>query len=139
LFIYPFVIIISMNFFLLFPYYFSWHYTRAIKDMVGIWFNFVWFIYNFFSIKILAQTLFSPIKRLKEGNARSFDIEKLLENFVVNFVMRVVGFFSRASVIFVGLLSVFLTLLLGVIAFLVWLSLPIALVFVMLISFVGLF
>lgn len=122
-----------MNTFTLIPYYFSWHYTSAIKNLFKIWRNFIWFVYNFFSISILTRTLFSPFKRLKENYGGGLDIEKWFESVVVTTIMRVVGFCIRFVVITFGLFFVFLMATVGLLLIMIWFLVP----FILVTMFVG--
>lgn len=115
-----------MHIFLALPYYLSWHYTTALYDMIGIWRNFFYFIYNFFSISLLLRTLFSPWHRIKESYAK---IEDFFGNLVVNTLMRLVGAVIRMVFIVMGTVSLLLCLIFGVAAFIFWLVLPFLLVY----------
>lgn len=116
-----------MKFITLVPYYFVWHYTRAVRDLIEIGANFVWFIYNYFSIKVLFSTLFAPYKRLTEKYRGGLDIEKFLESIVVNLLMRIIGFVMRTAVLVVGLIAILVTFVAGAVLIVVWLLLPIIL------------
>jgi hypothetical protein len=118
-----------MKLFSLVPYYFVWHYTLAIKNLFGICGNFIWFLYNFFSFKVLLQTLFSPYKRLTERYNGGLDIEQLLEVIVINILMRLVGFIARSIVLIIGFVVFILALLLIGVGIFVWLLLPFILLF----------
>ena len=104
--------------------YFIWHYTQAIEDFIGISRNFIWFLYNFFSIPVLLKTFFSPWKRLNEAYRKVFNIEEFLSSLVVNVLMRGVGIFIRAITLLLGLASLILAFVLCTVILLGWLVLP---------------
>jgi hypothetical protein len=118
-----------MKFFSLVPYYFTWHYTLAIKNLFHICLNFIWFIWNFFSFKILLKTLFTPYKRLTEHYNGGLDIERFLETIVVNLLMRIVGFIARSVVLILGLISLVIVSISSVFVLFIWLLLPFILLF----------
>ena len=99
--------------------YFKWHYFEAFFDMYRVLTNYLWFVYNFFSIPDLLHTLFSPWKRMSDHSG------KFIENLIVNLMMRFVGFFLRILTILIGLLSLIFVLFSGVAVFLVWVFIPI--------------
>lgn len=129
-----------MSPFVIFPYYLAWHYTRALRDFFTIWGNLLWFVYQFFSIKLLLKTLFSPFKRLKEQNTGGIlDFEGLFESLVINTIMRVVGFLFRSIVIVMGIISYFLAIMAGIIVFILWIALPFLIAFLLIASAIGFF
>ncbi|MEQ1500066.1 MAG: hypothetical protein ABL917_01685 [Parcubacteria group bacterium] len=104
-----------MSFLLAIPYYLLWHYGLALKDIKNIWFNFIAFVYNFFSIPVLFSTIFAPWERIKDyGNSA------IWESFIFNSLMRIVGVCIRSLFIFIGLLSVLVTIFAGVIVYFFW-------------------
>lgn len=109
-----------MSIFLVLPYYFSWHYGRAILDIKDNARNFIAFVYNLFSVPVLISTLFSPWMRLKDG----YNINSLLETFVFNTMMRIFGVLVRLAFIILGVISLVFTILCSAILFLVWFFLP---------------
>jgi hypothetical protein len=117
-----------MKFISLVPYYFVWHYTLAIKNVLDICANFIWFTWNFFSFKILILTLFSPYKRLTERYNGGLDLEQLMEALVINTLMRFIGFIARTFVLITGLVAMVLVLLFASLAILIWLALPFVLI-----------
>ena len=86
--------------------------------------NFLWFIYNYFSITLLIKTLFDPWKRLKEEKVREFEIGEIFSRLAVNSLMRAVGMFARLAIIIFGLFSIILFFVLGFFAFTIWIFLP---------------
>lgn len=105
-------------------YYLSWHYTRALSDMAGIWGNFFWFFYTFFSIPLLLGTLFQPFHRLDSGYKKGFYPGAWFEQFGVNMLMRLVGACLRLFLVFIGMVSLGVTLVAGSLFYCVWLLAP---------------
>lgn len=104
--------------------YFSWHYTQALKDFLVHSKNYLWLVFHFFSISVLLKTLFSPWQKLDERYKGGFNIGSLFETFIVNVLMRFVGFFIRFFIICFGLLAMVLTLACIILAFVLWIFLP---------------
>ncbi len=104
-----------------------WYYTRAFRDILAVWMNFMWFILHFFSIPLLLRTLFSPWRRMTDSDKRT-SIEDFMEAFVMNIMTRIFGAIVRLSIILCGILF----LLLGVIALFaviaLWVCLPVLLI-----------
>lgn len=110
-------------------YYLRWHYSIAIRDMVGIIRNFVWFFYEFFSIPLLLQTFFVPFHRLAEKRTQGFHPEAWAEAFVVNTLMRGVGMGLRAFLIVLGVTCILMTVCIGIGMFMTWIMAPLLLTF----------
>jgi hypothetical protein len=108
--------------------YFIWHYSLALKDIYNLILHFLEFIYHFFSIKVLSKTLFSPWRKLDEPYKGGLNVSLFFETFVVNVIMRVVGFFMRFFIIIVGFACLLLTVLGGVASYIVWILLPFILI-----------
>jgi hypothetical protein len=104
--------------------YLNWHYSSALRNLVQIWSNFVWFIYHFFSLGVLVRTLFSPWRRLDEGYQKGLEPEAWFETLILNTLMRAVGLFIRSIFIILGLAALLVTVALVVPALVVWLLLP---------------
>lgn len=119
------------------PYYIAWHYTRAYRDGFGLYKLLLRFLYQMFSIELLSKTLFAPWQRLAERYNRTLNFSDILSTFIVNSLMRIVGFFIRLIVIIIGSISIFVAALLGIGIACLWLILPWLLVFVVVTSLVG--
>ncbi len=98
---------------------FVWVYFVAPLQFIKIWSDFIWFIYHFFSIRILVTTLFSKWQRIGEVRTKR-GFEELFSVFVINSLMRIVGFIVRSIVIIAGLITLLLAVLLGIILFILW-------------------
>ncbi len=105
-----------------------WYYTAALFNFIKISGDFIWFLYHFFSIPILIPTLFSKWKRIGDVRTRKFDIKDFFSVFIVNSIMRVIGFFIRFFVIITGILSIVLAIAVEMLIFVVWLFLPVIIV-----------
>ena len=103
---------------------FVWTYFIAPMQFLRIWSDFIWFLYNFFSIRLLTTTLFSKWRRIGEVQ-RKRGFEELFSAFVINSLMRIVGFIVRSIVIIAGLVMIILTTILGAIVFIAWFFLPV--------------
>jgi hypothetical protein len=128
-----------MRAFLIAPYYIHWHYSRALKGIVVITGNLMWFCWHFFSVGLLLETLFSPWQRIQEQHKRGLDIEGYLSTVTVNLVMRCVGIFIRSIFIVLGLASIVLVGIGGLAVFAMWLVLPAAIIFAFILGFILLF
>jgi hypothetical protein len=117
-----------MKFFMIGPYYLYWHYTMGIRELLRNLWNFIVFEFHFFSVKELVLTLFAPFQRLKETYDKNFlDIERLLSSFVINIIMRIIGFCVRSFILLCALISISLSLILFPFIILIWLALPVLL------------
>ncbi|MCC7004901.1 hypothetical protein IT397_03225, partial [Candidatus Nomurabacteria bacterium] len=117
-----------MNILRLVPYYFKWHYGRAFIDIYSVSENFIWFLYNFFSIELLLQTFFTPWKRMKERYKGGLRIGNFLATLFINTLMRIIGMLMRTFVIIFGIASIILFVLLTLAFYIFWIILPIFLI-----------
>ncbi len=116
-----------MLFIELFIDYWRWHYTTAIKNIFSIWGDFIWFIWNYFSVGQLTKTLFTPWKRIHEDSPGISELFNLFTSIVITFLMRIVGAVIRTVVIAVGLLLIFIIMAGGILFLVTWIVLPVAL------------
>lgn len=93
-----------MHLALLVPEYIAWHYTEAVRLSLNIITNFLWFTYHFFSIPVLARSLFKP--------------------FAGHIGLVLVGVLLRLVVIVSGIVFCSLVVFAGAIIFVLWLLLP---------------
>jgi len=109
------------------PDYFYWHYTYGGKDVRNFFKNIVWFLWNFFSVGLLVQTLFVPWQRLRE-HGRKGDIQSYFEAFIITTLMRIIGAGMRLILITIGIIVTSFAVIIGAIVSLVWFIIPLIMV-----------
>ena len=95
---------------LLIPEYLVWHYSKAIKLIVNIVSNFLWFVYHFFSVSVLSSTFFSPL----HGVGKDFEL-----------VSRFLGLVIKTASLFSAYLIMGMVLCVGLCLIIVWIMLPV--------------
>lgn len=108
--------------------YLKWHYSRGLKELLGVSQNFMWFVLHFFSFKLLLSTLFSPWKRMGETYGNVLDLGRFASAFIVNSIMRIVGFVSRSIVLVVGLAAMLFVCVLSLLSIMIWVLAPAVLI-----------
>jgi hypothetical protein len=109
--------------------YFTWHYGRAFAEIWNTCTNYIWAVWHFFSVPLLFKTFFSPWRKLDVGYGRGLDIENFIGPFIVNSLMRLVGMILRAVIICIGLLGIVVVFLFGIAVTVVWIFLPVIIVY----------
>ena len=104
--------------------YAVWHYSRALFDIIGIIQNFVWFLYHYFSLPILARTFFTPWRRMNILHEKREGFNTFFSSLVVNIMMRLVGIIMRIIIILIGIFAIFAMSAFGIIFLIFWLFLP---------------
>lgn len=105
-------------------HYLYWHYTRGVRDLINIVRNFIWFFWEFFSIRLLLQTFFVPFNRLEERAPSGLHLDAMAQAMLINLLMRFVGMFVRLFVMTIGIVFLAATLAAGVVFLAVWLASP---------------
>lgn len=114
-----------MNYFTLGREYVRWHYTRAYNDILGVSLNYLWFVNHLFSVPDVARSLFAPLNRLDEKPANLLsDPGGYFGNVLINFVMRLIGFFVRTILLFIALLCALSVLGATLVFLFIWTLLP---------------
>ena len=113
-----------MQIFLIILGYLKWHYGQGISSLTNIWKNFLYFISEFFSIKLLFKNFFDPWKRMTDNYPKSFDLKEYSYIFLVNLIVRIVGIIMRTFLIIIGLTCYILMILLYPIVLVTWIFLP---------------
>ena len=109
-------------------HYVFWHYTRAWVEMFNVWRNLIWFVVNFFSIPQLMLSWLAPWKRMTEGRGEKWNFEDLASYIIIGIISRILGAIMRTVVIFLGLVSLAITIGLGVVAFVFWAVAPLVII-----------
>jgi hypothetical protein len=108
--------------------YFLWHYTRAFTELTHVWFNFIWFTINFFSIPQLMRSWFSPWKRISEERGNKWNFEDFAGFLLIGLISRIIGFAIRTTIIFSGLVALLLNILAGLAVYVLWIILPVIII-----------
>jgi hypothetical protein len=117
-----------MLFLSLVHHYFFWHYSRALMELFSIWKNCLWFVGHFFSLRQLAGSWFAPWKRTTEGRGEKWNLEDLAGYIIINIISRIVGTVIRTIILFLGIVSLLATVLIGVLVYIFWLLTPFVLI-----------
>ena len=105
-------------------HYVFWHYTRAWGEILHVWSNLIWFVINFFSLPQMMLSWLSPWKRMTEGRGEKWSFEDLASYIIIGIISRIVGGIMRTVVIFLGLVSLFTVLALGIVTLVFWAAAP---------------
>ena len=108
--------------------YFAWHYSVALLGIWKIFIDIEWFLYNFFSTKLLLQTLFSKWRRLGEKRTKKVDIMDFFTVLIVNTLMRIIGVFVRLFLIITSIVFMVVCGVISIVVFFVWLVLPLLII-----------
>ncbi len=110
--------------------FFTWYFTKGLKDYFTIWKNFIRFFLRFFSIWPLLSTLFAAWhKDLTPHDWLGIRPIKSAEVFAVNLILRFFGAVVRLAVVTVGIMLVILTVFFGAAILIVWILYPFVLAF----------
>lgn len=110
---------------LIFKNLFIWMYFIAPLLFLKIWSDIIWFLYYFFSIRLLATTLFSKWKQIGESRKGRGFFEDYVAPFIINSLMRIVGFMVRSIVIVFGVLTILTSVIFGAVLFVAWFFFPV--------------
>ncbi len=114
-----------MNFFRTLGAYVAWHYSRGITEFAILWGNILAFENHFFSVPLLLRTLFSRWRRLGDDTrSGGFNPGQMFGSFIVNTLMRIVGFCVRLPTLIVGVFLLVLTALAFPVVIVLWIILP---------------
>ncbi|MDP3661659.1 MAG: hypothetical protein Q8R17_02320 [bacterium] len=122
-----------MNLLTFLPQYVLWHYSTALVDLARAVSNFFWFLWNFFSIELLARSFFVPWKRLGEAQG------SLVGRAIVGIAMRGIGVVARLALFAVALFAFIAAFFAALTAFFLWFTLPFVIVFLIVIGVRSLF
>jgi hypothetical protein len=106
----------------------AFHFFDAPREILKAWRNFLTFNLNYFSVPVLLRTLFAYFHKYSWDYPRGFDLLIYLEVAMSNFVSRVIGAIMRIFLIIIGLAVEFFIFFGGLAIILLWLVLPIIII-----------
>lgn len=122
-----------MGLFTFLPQYVLWHYSVALVDLARVVSNGFWFLWNFFSIELLARSFFVPWKRLGESQG------SFVGRVIVGSAMRAIGVIARLALFALAVFAFALAVLASLGALFLWLTMPFTIAFLLFIGVRSLF
>ncbi len=110
----------------------SWYYFERTRAIIQVWKNFLKFNLAYFSTGFLLKTFFSPWRKYQWSYGRGLDIGRYFQVFTSNLLSRVMGSIVRFFLIIIGAIFELLVFLLGIVAIVSWIFLPVILIIVFL-------
>ena len=104
--------------------YMIWSGKEVPFAILKAWRNTLWFTLHYFSLSVLAGTLFSPWRRYSWSYRGGFSIGKYFEALASNLFSRVIGAVMRLPLIAAGLIAAILVFFAGAAVFALWFLLP---------------
>jgi hypothetical protein len=92
--------------------------------------------FDFFSIDLLARSLFSPFRQISAGKVQG-SIQVVFQAWLDRLVSRVIGAMLRTTIIFVGIISLIVMTLVSILRVLLWPALPLLPVIFIVLMFAG--
>lgn len=114
----------------------SWWYGPGWKQQFSSFVEHVARMYDYFSIDLLAKSLFSPFKQISAGHV-SGPIGVQLRAFADRMLSRVIGAFVRTVTIFVGLIAIFLAVVWNLLLLIMWGLLPLLPILCIFLAIIG--
>ena len=109
----------------IFIQYFEWHYIEMPREILQGWRNFLEFGLNYFSVTVLARTLFSHWRRYRYDYGSRFDPGRWFEAFTFNLMSRGIGAIMRLFLIGVGIAAETCIFIAGAVIFAGWIFMPV--------------
>jgi len=102
----------------------SWWYGRGWAQYIQSVKNHLMRTIDFFSITVLAQTLFAPFRQISAGKVDG-SLSVIVGALVDKLISRVIGFIIRSVVLVVGLIVIIVQLIISVVLVIFWGLIPI--------------
>jgi hypothetical protein len=104
--------------------WFLWHFVETPNFLVEVWWNYILFALNYFSIITLLKSLFSPWRRYRWNYPRGFDIYEFFSTLISNSFSRFLGALVRIVLIISGIMFQIFILVFGAFIILFWILMP---------------
>jgi len=111
----------------IFIQYLEWQFLDVSQGILQAWQNCLRFNLNYWSVPLLARTLFSHWRRYRYGYGRGFSLGRYFEVFAFNMMSRILGAIMRSVLIVLGLTTEIFVFSAGAAVFFIWLILPLLL------------
>lgn len=114
----------------------SWWYTDGWQRRVLWAKNKLISSYDYFSIDLLARTLFSPWRQISAGKVQG-PIGVQLRAWLDNLISRIIGGIVRTIMMVIGVITILITAVVCVIAIVVWALIPFAILITIILAIAG--
>ena len=105
--------------------FFQWWYLRGWTDFIHKMMGVLQNLADSFSISLLLKTLFSPFKQISAYGSGGTSIQAQFSDAADRLLSRVIGFIMRVIIIFAGIITMLLDIVVSSFAILLWPLLPI--------------
>lgn len=114
----------------------QWWYGAGIKTQLVRMTNRISGMYDYFSIDLLARSLFAPFRQISATRVRgSFDVQ--FRAFIDRLVSRAVGTVMRFALIIIGIIGIVSIVLISIVWIVCWVVLPLAPVVGIVLALIG--
>lgn len=118
--------------------YVAWHYSKGLSQLLAMWKVLNVYIFEYFSVRDLAKTLFAPWHRdVSHKIAPGFRPLLSIQLFAENLMSRVLGGIVRVLTIFFSFFLFLMLQVVLVVTLLAWMALPLDVLFMLLLPMVG--
>jgi hypothetical protein len=104
---------------------FSWWYSDGLKKEIAYLTNSMLRSLDYFSIGLLAKTLFAPFRQIDSGKALNAPLDVKARMFFDRLLSRLIGAVMRTLVILIGAVALLVKTLLSLLATVAYLLLPV--------------
>lgn len=104
--------------------WFAWQFFEVPRLLFQIWGNYLSFTEKYFSVILLAKTLFAPWRRYNWAYPRAFDIYQFSLTLTSNLFSRFLGAMLRIVLIAAGILAWIAVACIGLVGILLWIAFP---------------
>lgn len=101
----------------------SWWYGPGWRERVVAMRESLASTMDYFSIGLLLKTLFSPFRQISAGQVRG-PLAVQMRAFFDRLISRLIGAMVRTTIIIVGLVAIFFSMVIGVIGLVLWAFIP---------------
>ena len=119
--------------------YLFWHYTEGQRSFLRIWKNYLEYFWHYYSVSLLAKTLFFHWHRDITFRGPGFDFREFFQTLAFNILSRGIGAIVRLLTIIFAFLVELTALALGAILFFIWLIFPLFILFALFLGFLYIF
>ncbi len=103
----------------------QWWYGAGWKQLLARMRSRLAGVYDYFSIDLLARTLFAPFRQISAGKVQG-SLQVQWRAFVDRLVSRFIGGIVRLAMIITGIISLFIFAIMNILASIIWLIMPMA-------------